>query len=210
MRSPEEIQAEMDHLKAEGVDGRTKQMRTLREELKAAQEALESPSPIDQNIAPAGVTETAPAQVQAEVHIDASEGESPFDTDEWRFVERCLASSEFTGSRSKPKYVYQDIKAKVKTWRIIREKVVGMVGIGGDWPQWTAFGLDPDTGDPIKEKPAPKVVAPDPVPPPATTQAGDPIEARPGSNEILAQFGAEIAGTQAQFAHQEEQPVAAK
>ena len=134
--------------------------------------------------------------------IDSHES-NPYDTDEWRFIEKACAEVEIPKSGSVTglvKWGYSVLDAKVKIWRISRE-IVKQVGIGEKWPQYKDLGRSNETGEPLPPKPAPAPVAASPEPRPTETEGGMPI--RPGvpsAADIMATVaGGDAASIAAQF-----------
>jgi hypothetical protein len=190
-RTVEEIQAELESVRAAGEHHMSARCRALRAELReltgvspekagADDDSVTEPAPVP---AP---TETVPAKVCLHAHAP----EDPYASPEWAFLERACAEVELQhhGNQSDiVKKFYQELQAKVLVWRMARE-IVQEVGIGNDWPQWGALGRNPSTGkkDP-KFAPRPQ---PEPTPEPAmppVTDAGMPIRSRqPSKRDIIA------------------------
>lgn len=178
-RTKVEIEAEIESMKASGVHHASAPMRALREELKA----LDAPAPVAASPA-TGTVSTAVAGWTA----PATEC-SPLQSDEWRFIEKCLAETEIdfaagntTGACKK---MFHAIKARVQIWRVLRD-VTLKFGEGAKWPEWPSLNLNDATGEPKAEKPAAPVVIPPAGPAMGVTEGGMPIRSRAPASELDA------------------------
>jgi len=203
-RTPEEIQAEMKRLKAEGVHHASKPFRALRAELEAAGGAPRPSEPKRKRKASKGRREAfKPAPLPMEVTVEPAQPveipsrarveEDVFDTDEWRFIERCCVefSLEMRGvNSSMTKKACDIISIKVKVWRLMRGLFKDL-GPGAELPQYADLGLDPTFGRPIKPKQQDngKVEAPVEEEAPAMTDAQMPVRSKPSREALLEQLG---------------------
>lgn len=140
-RTLAEVDADLERLRAGGVDMRTAPAKALRDE-RALIEAQDA------------VMDDLPAEVP-------SEGTDPHKTAEWAFIQQAIASTEMefkpglmTGMAKK---MFHVLAAKVTLWRIAND-IVRQVGIGNEWPQWTALGRNEDTGAIVLDKPPPPAI----------------------------------------------------
>lgn len=187
-RSVSEIEAEMAAAKEAKVHPASAKMRALRAELDAAN----------------GVASTQ-TSAESAVSADASPAPDPYQSDEWRFIEKACAEVriEADGSMTNAaKKVYNVLDAKLKVWRIARA-VVAQVGIGNKWPQFTDLGRDPNTGELLSEKAARTTANSPPTPAPAApaprvTDAGMPIRSN-GNNAIAAAMAPAVEGLKEAF-----------
>jgi len=214
-RAPEDIRAERDLVIANAEEAGKRpygpKIGELRLELidalEAENEALRALTPAPDYSGPGslpGGTSAPLGQVVVPDGWDIDSQESnPYDTDEWRFIEKACAEVEIPKSGSVTglvKWGYSVLDAKVKIWRISRE-IVKQVGIGEKWPQYKDLGRSNETGEPLPPKPAPAPVAASPEPRPTETEGGMPI--RPGvpsAADIMATVaGGDAASIAAQF-----------
>jgi hypothetical protein len=175
----------MDDLKAQGMHPRSGPLRTLRAELKAAK-ALPSASGADVEVS---VTPAAPAVVET---VDSG----LYDTEEWRFIERCVAEIPIglQGMTSNFfKKMYGRVTLQVGLWRRMRDEYA-KVGPNGEFLAFGDLGIDPTYGKPVqpkqeangKDEPEPE---PEPEGAPAVTDAQMPIRGVPGREALLNQLG---------------------
>lgn len=122
------------------------------------------------------------------------------DSDEWQFIERCCARLDVDLTKgvtsNLAKKVYQQLWAKLVTWRMVRE-IVLEYGPGSEWPQYADTGRNPNTGkkdpkyDPERIKAEQEARRAERQRLPAAdgvTEGGMPFEAgRPRRDEIIAQ-----------------------
>lgn len=185
-RTVAEIEAEIAATKAEKVHPMSARVRALRDELKAAK----NPAPVPEKGLDGQVAYMQFASNAGNIEVSTSGFVAPvcdpYSTDEWKFIEKACAEFELsdTGNQSRiVKRLYQAIDAKLKVWRLARE-IVAQVGIGKEWPQFSALGRDENTGQKVAPKP---VVAPKAPVAPTVTEAGMPVRSRePSKAEILA------------------------
>lgn len=190
-RTPEAIREDMKVARSAGCPPMGAKMRALRAELKEAEGASSAPPSPAPAAAPTPFAETVGAVSAFDADFEkqfAQPARSPYDSDEWRFIEKCaaeLASRTDGMSTGRVKKAYNDLELKVRLWRIARE-IVLEVGVGAEWPQWTALQRDESTGKKVEKKPA--VPAPAPAAAPAAT-AATPI-VPPGESILAAASGA--------------------
>ncbi len=188
MRAVSEIEAEIVKAKESGVKPMSREMRALRSELKDAVNATAGPVKEAEG---ASSAPTSPAPVaaptsSASVATTATESflvdllpPSPYDSDEWRFIEKAIAETEIDFGHGSTtgvmKRLYHFLMAKVGLWRLTRE-IVAQVGPGNEWPQWATLGRNDSTGKKEeKAKPAPVAHAPlMPAPAPSAPNRSDP------------------------------------
>jgi hypothetical protein len=133
MSRSEEIRVQLEELKAR-KQGRSKEAYALREELRG----LESPPSQEVEVA-ATVEPGAAAEVP----------ESVFESDEYRFMEKCCQEAQLPRGTSAgmAMLLYNEMAAKRMAWIIMRE-VIQEVGVGQPtWPQWSTLGRNNATGE---------------------------------------------------------------
>jgi len=112
----------------------------------------------------------------------------PLSTDEWAFIQKACGELELDLTKGVTtdlvKKIYNQIVAKVVAWRTMRE-IMGEIGPGGQWPQWSALNRSASTGEKLAPKP---VEEPEPAPQepdPTITEGGMPVrEAAPSDQDI--------------------------
>ncbi len=165
MRTPDQVRADIEALEASGKKNPKKKgmlRGELIEALEAENEALKAPSTM---------TVSGVSPVTSLLGDSLTGATDPFDTDEWRFIEKSIAEQKLDlrgGSTTGiVKHIFNLVDAKLKIWRLTRE-LVSEIGIGVEWPQFSALGRDDRTGKKKAPKKqmveVPKVVAPDPEP----------------------------------------------
>lgn len=203
-RSESEIQTEIDALKAQGVHPASKQLRALRDEIKALSAPPPAPASAPPSDAPRGTTTSDAASAIAVPPVMAEAGEwvfpKPPPKSRWcseeEFIDRTLteiaAGLDFRGGSmgNVVEKLYERLDAVVKTRRIIVE-VLDQIGPGERWPQFIALERNGSTGErkarishtPFPGTQTPKAPAPE-VPP--VTDGGMPIrQSHPTRDEIL-------------------------
>ena len=207
-RDAETIQAEIEVLKAQGVDGRSAPVRALRAELKALGVGVGAPArkrrkkkrtrkavhrpelpktEAPQAMFPGEQTRTVSGGPSVVAVIEAD----PFKSDEWDFIQKACAEVKLQNAGNQSGVVmkfYLELWAKVQVWRIARE-VVQEFGIGAEWPSWASLHRDPSTGKKFDAKPAPapKAASNGSQKPPTVTEGGMPIRmASPAPAEMMA------------------------
>jgi hypothetical protein len=203
-RPIEAILADISSAKAAGEKPMGALLRRLRAELKEAEGTAAAPaSPVPAEPAP---SETATDRGPLWTADFALSTASPLDSDEWRFIEKCaaeLASRTDGMSTGRVKKAYNDLELKVRLWRIARE-IVQEVGIGAEWPQWTALDRDESTGKKRDKKtaaapaPAPQPEVAAPLPAAGVSVAEVALAAAsgaPSTADLARSIAAEIAGT---------------
>jgi len=133
----------------------------------------------------------------------------PLKSDEWAFIEKACAEMTVDvragTATGLVKHIFNLMDAKTKAYRITK-RIVERIGVGEDWPQFPALGLDAKTGKPLHDhsvmhddwvqnwsEPKPEPVQAAPAPQPAeTTEAGAPIRPTPQASEMDA-FAASVA-----------------
>lgn len=170
-RTVADVDAEMAALTAAKVHHSSKQMRALREE----RAALLAPPPTEDHTPLSDFREA----------VEASS--DPMKSDEWRFIEKCLAEIEIANDGNQArlaKTIFQRVTTQVRMWRILR-MIFSEVGPGGSLPTWASLGLRDGDGEPEAAKPiapaprAPQVV----IPAPAASNGGLVV-----TPEVLAQM----------------------
>lgn len=173
-----EIEADIEAAKAAGDKTalnrlRAEKMRAGRGKPKEA-EVTVAPPPT-QTVSGANHVDAPAADPDYDAAVSASKGwQKPKDvlnTAEWRFIEKAIAEAnvDFTSGAMTglAKKLYNILVAKVTLWRMAHE-VVEQVGVGNEWPQWSALGRNESTGRKLSEElkaspppaPAPVPVAP--------------------------------------------------
>lgn len=201
-RTVAEIESEMSKLRAEGVHHSTKEMKTLRDELKSIG-AGDAPVPSQETVDLAAVdlaaadiasigtrTETLGSAIEVEAKYESAD---PLQSDEWAFIQKSIAEIEvkFDGQNGHiTKDLYHNVMFKVTVWRMARE-IVKEVGVGGEWPQWVALNRNDSNGAKRTLKPAPVRAAPVAEIPgggvKAVTEGGMPmVDTAPPSDEVDA------------------------
>jgi hypothetical protein len=208
-RTVAEVEADIASAKASGEKPMGKRLRALRDELKAAtapacevvasaapapaarMAALNTPDPLPDSTEAIGRLSSYVREMERTNERMAAETPDPFDTDEWRFIDRACSEIkiEADGSMGNAvKKVYNELDAKVKVWRIARQ-IVAQVGIGNKWPQWVTLGRNPSTGEKEAPKPPPVQKA-RPLPPPSAADDEASAYAMAAIGSVAAQIGA--------------------
>lgn len=186
-RSVDAIEADLEALRLQGVHGNAKEMVKLKLELQAAQDAdsgaemppQQDPEPME--VGPVTAEPGAAAEVPA---LDPAD----FDSDEWQFIQKACAEVQTPKggiASGLVKTLYNTLKAKVRIWRLARE-IVGQVGIGGEWPQWSALGRNNSTGELLPPpEPEPEPVLSQEEFAAAVTEGGMPVRDAAPSPEAI-------------------------
>lgn len=187
-RTIAEIDADITRLKASGLDGRSAGMRELRDE-RAAVIATLPAEPVHSVTLPARVS--VDAEVEDLPFVTAPEPKMPSsEADEERaFVQKVISDYVVVPGTSVVKNMYQNVKYKVRVWRIMRG-VLARALAGADLPEWAELGLDSYTGEKAVEKPKPPLVttpvaAERQIPPPAQVPAFAPSSGAPSELDML-------------------------
>ncbi len=117
--------------------------------------------------------------------------QDPFQTDEWRFLERCCAEMDIELARgvttNLAKKIYDKVGAKFMAYRTMKE-IVAERGVGAEWVPFAVTGRDPNTGNKRKLKAVEPAPEPEKAPrAPDVTAGGMPVRSdRPSPDAILA------------------------
>lgn len=210
-RTAEEIQADIDAAKAAGLDGRSARVKELKAELKGAttlprEQKVLTAADADADLAgtPRPDNPSVPAPVVPAISTSAGlPGASAYETDEWRFIENAIAEAEIdlkgASATGIVKATYNVVDAKLKVWRMCRE-IVAQVGIGNEWPQFSALGRNDRTGAKVEPKPAPPPPPAVPAAPPAAPTRSAGAEAMIGASMGADDSAARAAAIKAQMA----------
>ncbi len=209
-RTAEEIRAEDESLKAQGVHHATKVRRTLRLELKAleaeqhAKEGVQAPGTVAEVRVDTPPAASVPEHPSVAGHFFApfpademgTLGDSdPFATDEWRFLEKCAMELEIDLTRGVStdlaKKIYNQVVAKFMAWDTLREVLVeyqDRIFKERTFPQWPELNRDPNTGRKLPpKKEEPEVVQ---IPDGVSEEVSRPVRAgQPSPEAVMAMMG---------------------
>jgi len=118
----------------------------------------------------------------------------PLSTDEWAFIQKACGELELDLTKGVTtdlvKKIYNQIVAKVVAWRTMRE-IMGEIGPGGQWPQWSALNRSASTGEKLAPVAASFPVEPETdaqVPDPTITEGGMPVHAAAPADQDIKDF----------------------